>query len=543
MLLLVNVLTCGLEVCMAAGTVYIPPLLLQAGMEERYMTMVLAVGPVLGLIFVPMISSASDSWRGRFGRRRPFIWVLSMGVLLGLQVIPQAWRLAILLAPQRPPWLEATLQAAAVCLLEFCAQACLTLLVALLSDHFPGEDENRRAFSVNSLMTSLGGCLGFLLPAVDWSRTPMAAYLGGQEAFIYTLLTVVFLSCLLTTAFIPEERGSRGGEGKMLGVVSPLKSRQSRSWPHLGLRPTQCLYLAMGRCASACVSALPRMYGACVRVPVVIRRLFVAELCSWMALMSFMLFYTDFLGEGLYQGMPGAEPESQERKHYDEGVRMASVGLFLQCVVSVLCSALVDRWVALLGARAVYSSSAALLVLVTAVMTVSSSVLMVTVMAALTGYIFCVLQVLPYTLLCFYHSDRQAFFAPSTSKPSPVCERGDPAVSKSLFSSDPAALRGNGHPGGVTLPGEAPPAGSLALDAGDGGEGDSTPVCQRGICFDMAILDSAYLLSQVLPAMCLGSIVQQARNVRAYMASAFCFSLLAFVCSTRVVYSHADLQR
>lgn len=40
-LLLVNALTCGLEVCMAAGTFYIPPLLLQAGMEERYMTMVL----------------------------------------------------------------------------------------------------------------------------------------------------------------------------------------------------------------------------------------------------------------------------------------------------------------------------------------------------------------------------------------------------------------------------------------------------------------------------------------------------------------------
>lgn len=40
-LFLVNALTCGLEVCMAAGTFYIPPLLLQAGMEERYMTMVL----------------------------------------------------------------------------------------------------------------------------------------------------------------------------------------------------------------------------------------------------------------------------------------------------------------------------------------------------------------------------------------------------------------------------------------------------------------------------------------------------------------------
>lgn len=40
-LLMVNTLSCGLEACMAAGTVYIPPLLLQAGMEERYMTMVL----------------------------------------------------------------------------------------------------------------------------------------------------------------------------------------------------------------------------------------------------------------------------------------------------------------------------------------------------------------------------------------------------------------------------------------------------------------------------------------------------------------------
>lgn len=40
-LLLVNTLSCGLEVCMAAGTVYIPPLLLRAGMEERYMTMML----------------------------------------------------------------------------------------------------------------------------------------------------------------------------------------------------------------------------------------------------------------------------------------------------------------------------------------------------------------------------------------------------------------------------------------------------------------------------------------------------------------------
>lgn len=40
-MLAVNTLTCGLGACMAAETVYIPPLLLEAGMEKRYMSLVL----------------------------------------------------------------------------------------------------------------------------------------------------------------------------------------------------------------------------------------------------------------------------------------------------------------------------------------------------------------------------------------------------------------------------------------------------------------------------------------------------------------------
>lgn len=40
-LLLVNLLTFGLEVCLAAGITYVPPLLLEVGVEERFMTMVL----------------------------------------------------------------------------------------------------------------------------------------------------------------------------------------------------------------------------------------------------------------------------------------------------------------------------------------------------------------------------------------------------------------------------------------------------------------------------------------------------------------------
>uniref|UniRef100_A0A3Q0T934 Solute carrier family 45 member 3 n=1 Tax=Amphilophus citrinellus TaxID=61819 RepID=A0A3Q0T934_AMPCI len=532
-LLLVNILSCGLEVCMAAGTVYIPPLLLEAGMEERYMTMMLAVTPVLGLIFIPMIGSASDSWRGRFGRRRPFIWMLSLGVLLGLQIIPQARSLTLLISPQHPHWMEAALQAVAVCLVEFCAQACLTLMLALLSDLFPGDEENRKAFSVNSLMMSLGGCLGFLFPAVDWSQKPIAAYMGGQKAFVYTLLTLLFLGCLLTTTCITEEAGAKG-ERKTL-AHPPLKSLRSSCclfpflpWPRR-FRDALC------RCASECLSVLCRVYAAYKHVPQVIWRLFVAEMFSWMAVMSVMLFFADFMGEGLYQGVPSADPESPERKSYDEGVRMASLALFLQCVVSVLCSMLINRWVALLGARQVYRSGVVILLLATTIMSVSDSVTMVTVMAAVTGYTLCVLQVLPYTLLCLYHSDRQ------------VSSYSHCSALSTVYTVPANSLDTPSGSGGLTLPGVefsvGSPHVSPLVGGGDRAEADSTQVSQRGMCFDMAILEGAYLLSQVLPAMCLGSIVQLTNSVRAYMASACCFSLLALLFASRVVYSDADLQR
>lgn len=86
---------------------------------------------------------------------------------------------------------------------------------------------------------------------------------------------------------------------------------------------------------------------------------------------------------------------------------MASLGLFLQCVTSVTFSILMERMVACVGARVLYISSVALLTLSTAVMIVSKNVVLVTAMAALTGYTFCTLQILPYTLTCLYHSDKQ----------------------------------------------------------------------------------------------------------------------------------------
>ncbi|KAJ8400218.1 hypothetical protein AAFF_G00399120 [Aldrovandia affinis] len=539
-LFLVNTLCCGLEICMATGTIYIPPLLLESGMEERFMTMVLGVGPVLGLVFVPMIGSASDRWRGRFGRRRPFIWVLCVGVLLSLLIIPHASRLAALLAPQLH-FLEMLLLVVGICLIEFCGQACFTPLEALVSDLFPGEEESRQAFSIYSLMISIGGCVGYLLPIVDWNTGALAIYIGGQEAFIYALLTLIFLFCLLTTAFITEEQQAEEVSKKRSSSAGPTP-KSSICCPRLFLPRPKHLRLVLG----GCLSLLPQLHHMYKHVPLVIRRLFVAELFSWMGLMSFLLFYTDFVGEGLYHGVPTAELGSEGRRQYDEGVRMGSLGLFLQCSTSVVFSLLMDRLVRCVGMKAIYLSSIAVLALATLVMSLSHNLSLVTLMAAATGYTFSTLQILPYTLACLYHSDKQVFFPCSGSR---VLE-DQGAYEKKLIQQHYS----HGHPGGVPGPGSSPPGlgatptqgiyVSLPLDSPLIAP-PAPPVpegCSRGMCLDMAILDSAYLLSQVLPSFFMGFIVQLTRSVTSYMACASAFSLLAIYVSSRVIFDRADMK-
>lgn len=66
---------------------------------------------------------------------------------------------------------------------------------------------------------------------------------------------------------------------------------------------------------------------------------------------------------------------------------------------------------------------------------------------------------------------------------------------------------------------------------------------QRGMCLDMAILDSAFLLSQVVPSLFMGSIVQLFSSVTAYMVCASVLSLLAIVFSSRIVFTRQEMEQ
>lgn len=74
----------GREFCYAMETALVTPILLQIGLPEQYYSLTWFLSPILGLIFTPLIGSASDRCTLSWGRRRPFILALCVGVLFGV---------------------------------------------------------------------------------------------------------------------------------------------------------------------------------------------------------------------------------------------------------------------------------------------------------------------------------------------------------------------------------------------------------------------------------------------------------------------------
>lgn len=93
---------------------------------------------------------------------------------------------------------------------------------------------------------------------------------------------------------------------------------------------------------------------------------------------------------------------------------MGSLGLFLQCATSLLFSLVMDRLVQRFSTRAVYLASVVAFPVAAGATCLSRSVAVVTASAALTGFTFSALQILPYTLASLYHREKQVLTGCST---------------------------------------------------------------------------------------------------------------------------------
>jgi solute carrier family 45 protein 1/2/4 len=87
-----SAVVCGIEFCYAAETAFVSPILLQLGLPVMFMTWTWCLPPLIGFFLVPILGSLSDKCNTRIGRRRPFILLYSIGILVGLLLVANGKR-------------------------------------------------------------------------------------------------------------------------------------------------------------------------------------------------------------------------------------------------------------------------------------------------------------------------------------------------------------------------------------------------------------------------------------------------------------------
>lgn len=123
--------------------------------------------------------------------------------------------------------------------------------------------------------------------------------------------------------------------------------------------------------------------------------------------MTFNLFYTDFVGQTVYHGDPSADELSIERMHYDQGVRAASYGLLLHCIVGAIYAPLLQPLINRFGIHLTFSFGMFIFALSMIVIYISRNIIVVNIMASLSGLGMASLTSIPYNLVMTYHANRE----------------------------------------------------------------------------------------------------------------------------------------
>nr|XP_035965353.1 solute carrier family 45 member 4 isoform X2 [Halichoerus grypus] len=190
----------------------------QEGLPEQYYSLTWFLSPILGLIFTPIIGSASDRCTLSWGRRRPFILALCVGVLFGVALFLNGSAIGLSLGdvPNRQP-IGIVLTVLGVVVLDFSADATEGPIRAYLLDVVDSEEQDM-ALNIHAFSAGLGGAIGYVLGGLDWTQTFLGAWFRTQNQVLFFFAAIIFVVSVALHLFsIEEEQYSpqqeRGGEG------------------------------------------------------------------------------------------------------------------------------------------------------------------------------------------------------------------------------------------------------------------------------------------------------------------------------------------
>ncbi|XP_055585955.1 proton-associated sugar transporter A [Uranotaenia lowii] len=570
----------GIEFSYAAETAFVSPTLLKIGVQHQHMTLVWCLSPLVGFFLTPVLGSLSDRCRSNYGRRRPFILMLSLGVLLGLLLVPNGedfgyamgdpnpYVNSTVLFPVQPqpvlPHRSTAQEAESVLvqdsstsvgerpshpwgifftilgtvLLDFDADACQSPSRAYLIDVTIPED-HARGLSTFTIMAGLGGFMGYSLGGINWDDTFIGQAFGGHVRAVFSLITIIFVICVMftitsfneiplwileqemerqeppivkkvTTRALSEQDSLDKIETSSYGaleedIIHNQQNQQRRfTMPASMAGGTKREYDELpgkncaetsfnsgepipipetGGCSSKHDHVTLSMYlKSIVIMPHSLRMVCLTNLFCWMAHVCYSLYFTDFVGEAVFNGNPKALDGTDEYIRYEEGVRFGCWGMAMYSLSCACYSLIIEQLIRRFRAKKVYVGGLLFYCCGMSLMALTKHKVGVIVFSWAAGVMYSTLFTMPYLLVAHYHSE-------------------------GIFEQ---------------------------LSEEDAKQGKSPVV--RGLGTDVAIVSSMVFLAQFILSICMGSLVSWSGTTTAVVTVAAFLSFCGAIAATQVVY-------
>ncbi|KAM4709060.1 membrane-associated transporter protein [Discoglossus pictus] len=408
----------GREFCYAVEAAFVTPVLLSVGLPKSLYSIVWLISPILGFVLQPVVGSASDHCRSRWGRRRPYI--LSLGILMVIGMIlylngDTAVSAIFKNAPEKKTW-AIVITMLGVVVFDFAADFIDGPIKAYLFDVCSHQDKER-GLHYHALFTGLGGALGYLIGAIDWGSTFLGQLMGSEFQVMFFFASTIFLALLVvhlcsipetplrddileTKLLLKEDALStygsidkeQNGYLKTNGKLSPAKLEESDSEEEVQVQKRMTI--------KSLITALFNM-------PSHYRYLCLSHLIGWTAFLSNMLFFTDFMGQIVYHGNPYAEHNSTAYLTYERGVEVGCWGMCINAISSSAYSYLQKALLPYIGLKGLYFVGYLLFGLGTGFIGLFPQVYSTLVLCSLFGVMSSTLYTVPFNLISEYHREEE----------------------------------------------------------------------------------------------------------------------------------------
>ena len=178
-----------------------------------------------------------------------------------------------------------------VLLLDLDCDACQSPSRAYLLD-VTNPSQHSSGLTTFTFMAGLGGCLGYFLGGIPWEHTFLTRVLGDHIHVLFTLVWIIYMICMILTLTASKEPS-----GVSISAPNLVRSA-SRQY----LVSSGSVYVDEDEKDledKMKVSYLDYIRSI-IYMPSSLRWLCVTNFFCWMALVSYSLFFTDFVGQAVF---------------------------------------------------------------------------------------------------------------------------------------------------------------------------------------------------------------------------------------------------